>query len=120
MTKAIYRIVGMKHHEGAEAIVRDLKTGNPLRLVRDPKNKFDPFAVAVFAVIGADAMKTGAGTMRLLGYIKKEQVVDLSRRIDASGHMLVTDKNKVACRYINAKFAAADGPHVEVEEETNG
>jgi hypothetical protein len=54
-------IVGSHHHSGAAVrAVERLKTGDALRLVREPTNKVDPRAVAVYDHAG-----------QFLGYIPR-------------------------------------------------
>lgn len=48
-TKACYVMVGMKHIPGATELVASLPKGEPMRLVREPGNAFDPLAVQVWA-----------------------------------------------------------------------
>jgi hypothetical protein len=48
MSKSIFPIVGMKHRgPEAESLVRELKSGDQVRLVRDPQNQVDRNAVMV-------------------------------------------------------------------------
>lgn len=48
MPKSLSAITGMKHR-GTEALVASLPEGEPLRLVREPENPYDPNAVQVWA-----------------------------------------------------------------------
>ena len=41
------RIAGFSYWDGAEAFEK-LKIGTPLDLVREPDNRFDPYAVAIY------------------------------------------------------------------------
>jgi hypothetical protein len=41
------KIVGAKHHEGAEALIGTLMPGTPITLVREPTNPYDKSCVAV-------------------------------------------------------------------------
>lgn len=71
--KAIYTIVGMKHRPGAERLVASMKTGEPLRLVRDPFNTHDRNAVEVWA----------SGVH--IGFVKGSEVAVLAARMDRAG-----------------------------------
>ena len=46
--KTLVALVGMKHR-GTEALVASLPQGEPLTLIREPNNDFDPNAVQVWA-----------------------------------------------------------------------
>jgi uncharacterized protein YcbX len=70
-----YAIVGMKHR-GAEALVASLPPDEPLTLVREADNKFDPNAVQVWA------------RGRHVGYIPKTQNAVLARFIDENGKLV--------------------------------
>lgn len=48
--KQIFKIVGMKHRPDAGATMKRLKTGDTLKLVRDPENQYDRCAVQVWAL----------------------------------------------------------------------
>lgn len=67
-----YAIVGMKHR-GAEALVASLPPDEPITLVREPGNKYDPNAVQVWA------------RGKHVGYVPKAQNAVLARFIDATG-----------------------------------
>lgn len=60
MQKKSYSIVGT-NHTGKEAFVNGLKTGTAVVLVREPRNQYDPMAIAVY--IGGERV----------GYIPKRQ-----------------------------------------------
>lgn len=109
-----YSIVGM-NHQGTEAIVAELKPGTAVTLVREPDNKFDAFAVAVWV----------AGVH--VGYIPKSHNKPLAAKIDADGELTAimgmdegggnvqTGRGKA----INAKFVRSPNsgyPMVEVGE----
>ena len=68
-----YSIVGM-NHQGTEAVVAELKAGAAVTLVREPDNKFDKNAVAVW-IDG-----------RRVGYVPKATNRGLAAMIDAKGH----------------------------------
>jgi hypothetical protein len=70
MTKSIYSVVGMQHHHNAEGIVAAMKKGDPMELVRDPENRYDPHAVQVWA------------RGQLIGFIKGSEVKNLAYRMD--------------------------------------
>lgn len=101
MTKAIYTLVGMKHRN-AEEFVKNLPAGEPLKLVRDPDNKFDPYAVQVWAQDKNDVGSVG----HHIGFIKATEVHPLARRMDKSA-MKVTD---------GILITNQGWPQIEVEE----
>lgn len=74
MTAQIYSIVATEHC-GAKAkeLIKILKPGTALVLVREPANKFDKNAIAVYA----DGEK--------IGYIPKNKNILLAAAIDAGG-----------------------------------
>lgn len=67
-----YAIVGMKHRD-AEALVASLPPDEPITLVREADNRFDPNAVQVWA------------RGRHVGYVPKTQNAVLAQFIDACG-----------------------------------
>ncbi len=67
-----YALVGMKHR-GAEALVASLPPDEPLLLIREPGNKFDPNAVQVWA------------RGQHVGYVPKTQNAVLAKFIDDVG-----------------------------------
>lgn len=67
-----YAVVGMQHRK-AEGLVASLPPDNPMVLVREPDNKFDPNAVQVWA------------RGRHVGYIPKNQNAVLAKFIDDNG-----------------------------------
>lgn len=67
-----YSIVGMNFRK-SEKFVAELKVGEKLTLVREPTNKFDKNAVAVWC------------QGRHIGYVPKTQNVVLAKFIDANG-----------------------------------
>lgn len=70
--KKTYSIVGMKH-AGTEQFVASLKPGLAVTLVREPENKFDKRAVAVWC-----------GDKKI-GYLPGNQNAEISAKIDAMG-----------------------------------
>lgn len=70
--KKHFAIVGMKHRN-AEALVASLPPGEPLTLVREPNNKYDPNAVQVWA------------RDQHVGYVKGTQARGLAMAMDR-GH----------------------------------
>lgn len=94
--KALFGLVGMKHR-GSEKLVASLPNGEPLKLIREPDNKFDRFAVQVWA----------RGTH--LGFIKGAQVKPLAIAMDAALGSATS---------FSAKLAIDGGkwPLVEVED----
>lgn len=67
--KALYAMVGMQHRNALE-FVASLPNGEPLTLVREPNNVFDPNAVQVWA------------QGRHIGFIKATQARALAIRMD--------------------------------------
>ncbi len=72
MQKKSYSIVGT-NHTGKEAFVDSLKPGTPVLLAREPTNRFDPMAVAVYI----DGHK--------VGYVPRNQNRILAEFIDQTG-----------------------------------
>lgn len=72
MQKKTYSIVGT-NHTGKEAFVNGLETGTAVVLVREPRNQYDPMAIAVY--IGGERV----------GYIPKRQNQVLANFIDDVG-----------------------------------
>ncbi len=70
--KSLYTLVGMKYR-GTEKIVFGQEVGAPLKLMREPDNEHDPFAVAVY--VGNDHV----------AYIKGTEAAGLARQMDAAG-----------------------------------
>lgn len=68
----LYAIVGMRHR-GTEELVASLPADEPITLVREPGNRFDPNAVQVWA------------RGRHVGYVPKTQNAVLARFIDING-----------------------------------
>lgn len=73
MNKETYSIVGTAFVEGGEQIMATLATGDVLSLVREPTNRFDPNAIAVYA-----------GKNRI-GYIPRKKNAVLCQFIDQEG-----------------------------------
>jgi len=67
-----YALVGMQHRN-AEQFVADLPPDEPLTLIREPGNRYDPNAVQVWA------------RGRHVGYVPKTQNAPLAQFIDAHG-----------------------------------
>jgi hypothetical protein len=68
--KAIYTIVGMQYQH-TESLVASMKAAEPLTLIREPTNQYDPNAVQVW------------GRETLLGYVKGTEARALAHRMDA-------------------------------------
>ncbi len=69
-----FRVRGTQHHHGAKSA--DTSPGQPAILRREPNNKFDPSAVAVYAL-------TPSGRLSQVGYANKGLARSLAKRIDA-------------------------------------
>lgn len=104
-----YSIVGMEHQNSVH-IVAALEPGVTVTLVREPENKFDKNAVAVW-VDG-----------RRVGYIPKSQNVPLAAWMDNTGHgynpeALLAMDQKPDAKAVDAKFVRSPNsgyPMVEV------
>lgn len=64
-------IVGASHHKGAREAIADLRTDEVLTLRREPHNKFDRNAVAVFDACG-----------QMLGYIPRQDAPSVAKVLD--------------------------------------
>lgn len=99
--KGLYALVGMKHR-GTGALVASLPQGEPLVLKREPENKYDSFAVQVWA------------RGQHVGYVKGSQVRPIAMAMDqiAAGRVNVRSLDRPA------KLAIDGGkwPMVELEE----
>lgn len=93
--KALYMIVGMKHRD-ADAFVKSLRDGEPLKLIREPDNPHDHFAIQVWA------------QQRHIAYIKGTEAPKLARHIER-----IDPEHKIG---ITGKLVNRGWPHVEVEE----
>lgn len=100
MTKSLVALVGMKHR-GTEALVASLPQGEPLTLIREHGNRYDPFAVQVWA------------REQHVGCIKATQVRPVAMALDARGAPLGMPSQMAA-------LLAIDGgkwPMVELEDD---
>jgi len=102
--KTLVALVGMKHR-GTEAFVASLPQGETLTLVREPDNKFDPFAVQVWA------------RDRHVGYIKATQVKPIAMALDGimSTNRAVLHQGKPAM-LANLAIDGGKWPMVEIDE----
>lgn len=75
-----YLVLGMRF-QGAENLAANLKHEDPIRLVREPGNKFDPNAIAVWAI------DPSLGREKKLGYVSKTQNALLAQFIDQQGKL---------------------------------
>lgn len=100
--KGLYAIVGMNHRQ-SEQFVAALPAGEPLTLIREPTNQYDPNAIQVWA------------RDRHVGYVKATQARTLARHIDANG---TPPLDAIAGFSIDAKICvtADRWPMAEVEE----
>jgi hypothetical protein len=108
-----YSIVGMNHQK-SESIVAALKTGDELKLIREPTNKFDANAIAVYC-----------GDQRV-GYIPSKQNKVLAGFIDEVGiptSTMALDSVAVApiehLRSVKARFVRSPNssyPMVQVDD----
>jgi hypothetical protein len=95
--KSLFALVGMKHR-GTEALVASLPQGEPLELIREPTNQFDPNAIKVFA------------RGQHVGYIAAKQAKPLAVKIDR--------QDNASVKILPARLAIDGGrwPMCEVEE----
>lgn len=101
-----YSIVGTQFTGVSENFMQSLKPGQEALLVREPTNKFDPMAVAVY--IGATR----------IGYIPKKQNGVLAQFIDQKGATVTLAQDSAPSRTLPAKFVRSPNsgfPMVEVE-----
>lgn len=70
-------IVGMFHLDTAE-FVQSLPAGEPITLIRDPGNEFDPCAIQVWA------------KKRHVGFVKAHEARQLAAKMDAVGKVKLT------------------------------
>jgi hypothetical protein len=82
-------IVGARFQGGADDLLRDLKTGKHVTLMREPDNRFDPKAVMVLDDGG-----------RRIGYIPRDSNETVSALLDA-GKYIYGIVSKDALRHIN-------------------
>jgi hypothetical protein len=64
-------IAGFRHYPAGDKVLRNMRPGTPLRLVREPTNQHDHLAVQVWS-----------GAV-LLGYVPKAANVDVAWALDA-------------------------------------
>ncbi len=97
--KSLVALVGMKHR-GTEALVASLPQGEPLTLVREHGNKYDNFAVQVWA------------REQHVGFIKATQVKPIALAMDRA-----EAANKGSASVWQAKLAIDGGkwPMVEID-----
>lgn len=101
--KSLVALVGMKFR-GTEDLVRSLRQGEALKLVREPDNRFDRFAVQVWA----------RGIH--VGYLKGSQVKPIARALDSKA--MAQDQSAVQpVASVEAKIALDGGkwPMVEID-----
>lgn len=72
---AQFRVAGLKFHRFAEC-QSEIREGGKLFLQPDPKNEFDPHAVAVYH-------KTNAGELIQIGFVEKSVAATLSDMMQA-------------------------------------
>lgn len=92
MATFVYEMVGMRHR-GSEQLIAGMPKGQVLRLVRDPGNKFDPNAVAIYH------------RQKHIAFVKASEVADLARRMDQR------EWREAPCSFTHVGSI----PHVEVE-----
>jgi hypothetical protein len=113
-----YSIVSV-HYRDSYQFLADLPIGTPIKLIREPTNKFDPNAIMVWV----DGVH--------VGYIPRRENLILAERIDCSGIPVERDIDKgnypetfpfgqkaidgTFIRSPNSKFPMVKVPMVEVE-----
>jgi hypothetical protein len=98
-----YSIVGMSHLK-TENLVAEMDEGEPVALVREPDNPFDPNAVAVWA------------RNVKVGYVPKATNAVLAGFIDRSGAGPIMGLDSAHTKFIHAKFVRSPNsryPQVE-------
>jgi len=100
--RTIVALVGMQHR-GTSALVASLPQGEPLLLVREPDNKFDRFAVQVWA------------REVHVGYIKSSQVRPVAMAMDSNPALVLAPS---PCG-LKATLAIDGGkwPMVQIDDE---
>lgn len=94
MALSLVALVGMKHR-GTEALVDALPQGEPLTLIREADNRFDRFAVQVWA----------RGVH--VGFIKSAQVRPIA---------IAMDSNSLTTRDARLAIDGGKWPMVEIDE----
>jgi hypothetical protein len=103
--RGLYTIVGMKHR-GMTVFVAGLPKNEPLALVREPDNKFDPNAVQVWA------------RGRHIGFVKGTQSRDLAGWINIRGSLNVDQALPAQlCVYGRLAVTAERWPCAEIVED---
>ena len=104
--KSIYSIVATNYcGPKAAEVLKALKPGDAVTLVREPENKFDKNAVAVY--VGAEKV----------GYIPKGKNVALAALIDQTGAEVTPHQKKV--RLTGVIHIAADSATSEISVTRN-
>lgn len=104
-----YSIVGMNHTK-SEEFIASLAGGETAVLIREPQNKFDANAVAVWI------------SGRRVGYIPKAQNKVLADFIDKAGAdydrnaLMAMDQNPDTARAVSAKFIRSPNSHYPMVE----
>jgi HIRAN domain len=88
--KSIYSIVGMKFHN-AEKFLGSQRAGEYLRLIREPDNPHDPFAIKV--LVGE----------RTVGYVKATEAKLLANEMDSYHQTEIPARLAFAGRYPHAE-----------------
>jgi len=97
--KALVALVGMKHR-GTEKLIASLPQGEPLTLVREPTNRYDPNAVQVFA------------RGEHVGYVKGSQNRSIAARMDRAR----ADSGEAVSWPAKLAIDGGKWPMVEIEE----
>lgn len=90
-----FPVAGFRYHDGP-AVVHRLRRGEEVRLVPEPSNVHDPFAVAIV---------TGSGAM--LGYIPRAENRTISRLLDQG--------ERIRCRIVEVRPEAEAWRSIEVD-----
>lgn len=93
------KINGSTFCPGSQEKIKTLNPGDLLMLKREPENKFDPNAVAVYA-----------NEQQRLGYVPKETAVGLSKQIDTPGTIV-----KVVVSEVTGRDKANVGCNIKIE-----
>jgi hypothetical protein len=98
------KINGSTFCEGAQDAIRVLNQGDPLKFLREPTNKYDPNAIALYNIEG-----------KRLGFIPKDTAINLSKNIDGGDQVEISvsevtgkDKNNVGCNILVKVYTNED------------
>lgn len=98
---SLLTLVGMRFRPPADKIVPMLDTGTPVILVREPQNKHDPNAIAVYLH---------------LGYVSAKQAASLGPDIDEAKRLLVAEGHPSATGHLNGRLIQTPSwPSIDID-----